>query len=247
MQLRGSLGHYAVNTANGLLATVRAVLCQCWMQGQLSADAYMRIQKVPRIRGQPLPAGRALTRDELARCFAVAGGDSPALRSRAVLALLYATGMRCAELRALQSDDYEPTTDTLSIRHGKGNVGRLAYLGAPTLRVYVTEWLTLRGSSRGSLICGLGRDGHVRPAHHVSAEAVRLWLHTLAAAARIPPFTPHDLRRTCATHLAEAGVDVEIIARILGHAQLTTTQLYLRRGEDSKRRAGAYLVLPLSR
>jgi site-specific recombinase XerD len=245
--LRATLAErLAYRTVNAQLATLRAVWRQCWTLGLLDAEQLMRLQRVPRVRGASLPAGRALTHDELARCVRACQADRTARghRAGAVLALLYGTGMRRAELCALALGDYA-AGGVLRV-HGKGNRERLAYLGDPGLQRLVEAWLQLRGPEPGALICQVAQHSQdVHPRSGLDGDRVGVVVRRIATAAGVAPFTPHDLRRTTATHLLDAGEDLEVVARVLGHQRIETTALYVRRGEDSKRRAAARLVVPL--
>jgi integrase/recombinase XerD len=192
----------------------------------------------------PTPARRlpkALPVDSVTRLLDAAGDDGPrGLRDRALLELLYATGARISEAVGLDVDDidlgHHPGADragrsTSVVRlHGKGSKQRLVPVGSFALRAL--EAYLVRG--RPALAVGSGA-GRARGALFLNIRGGRLsrqsaW-QVLADAARragLPAagVSPHTLRHSFATHLLEGGADVRTVQELLGHASVTTTQIY---------------------
>ncbi len=175
----------------------------------------------------PEPLGPA----EVARLLeAPASGDPVDLRDRALLELLYAAGLRVGEASGLDLDDLSLEGGYVRVI-GKGDRERLVPVGdvaLGALRRYLDEvrpsWLT--PASGGSLSRGgplfltrrgrrLGRMGAWRA---LQAAALRAGLHEHV--------TPHTLRHSFATHLLEGGADLRVVQELLGHASISTTQLY---------------------
>ena len=182
--------------------------------------------ELPRVR-RPLP-GVPSEKEVLAILHAPDVGTTLGLRDRAILELLYATGIRNSELRALRLDELEGDRSLLRVRHGKGNKSRVVPLGReaawwlqeylrrgrPEFRPAPTEqrvFLTGRGTGFGTR-AGL-------------AEVVR---RAAARAGVKRKVTPHALRHAVATHMLRHGAGLRHLQEMLGHASAGTTQLYTR-------------------
>ncbi len=234
---------YAPATVNKQLAALRGVLRECWRLGLLTAEDYHRTIDLPTVKGQRLLRGRVLSEDEINKLLAVCQReDSPAgCRDATLVGLLAGSGLRRAEVVALQMQDYEPTEHRLRVRAGKGNKDRLVYV-APGADVWLARWLQLRGTQSGALLCPVNRWGQVV----VRALTEQAVLHILTKRGRqagIAAFSPHDLRRTFISNLLDAGVDVATVQKLAGHANVQTTVRYDRRDERAKRAAVARLQI----
>ncbi len=229
--------------ANLRLAALRGVLKETWRLGQISSEDYQRAIDLPSIRSVTLPKGRALSTGELRSLFEVCAQDAtPAgRRDAALLATLYAGGLRRSEVIALDLADYTPESGELRIRRGKGRKDRLVYVpgGAEAL----TAWLQIRGDAPGALFFAVGKGGRVRP-HRITGQAVWKMLLKRAAEAGVKRFSPHDLRRTFIGDLLTHGADLSTVQALAGHATVATTAKYDRRGEVTKQRAAGMLHVP---
>jgi integrase/recombinase XerC len=172
---------------------------------------------------RPLPD--VLRADEAASLVDRVDGDAAEdLRDRAVLELLYATGVRVGELCGLDVDDVDTERRVVRVL-GKGARERSVPYGDPAARA-VDAWL-VRGrpqwataSSGPALLLGR-RGGRIDP------RAVRTLVHRrLADVPGAPDLGPHGLRHSAATHLLEGGADLRSVQELLGHATLATTQIY---------------------
>jgi site-specific recombinase XerD len=241
--LRAALAdRYSPATANRHLAALRGVLREAWRLGLMNAEDLARAIDLPAVRGERLPRGRGLTRGELRSLFDSCRGGSPAdARDAALMAVLYAAGLRRAEVVTLDVTDYEPETGAITVK-GKGNKERVAYIdngAADVMRV----WLGVRGDVQGPLFCPVTQTGEVtvRP---MTDQAVYAILRSRSKKANVKAFSPHDLRRSCVSDLLEAGVDISVVQRFVGHANVTTTARYDRRGEQAKKKAAKSLHVP---
>ncbi len=218
---REGVGRKSQGRALSALRTFFAFLCR---EGVLERDpaAGIRTPKVER----RLP--RHLRPGEIENLLEAPEGDAPlARRDRAMLELLYATGLRVGELVSLNWPDLD-LGDRLLRVVGKGGKERMAPFGRPAaeaLRLWLDSWPGVRGEGRsedeGEPIFLNHRGGRLsarsvrrRLDHHVQKAAVAAGVH------------PHTLRHSFATHLLEGGADLRTIQELLGHSSLATTQKY---------------------
>jgi integrase/recombinase XerD len=177
----------------------------------------------------PVPARRlpkALPVDEVVALIEAAAEETPrGLRDRALLELLYGTGARISEAVGLDVDDIDPADAAVLLR-GKGDKDRVVPVGRMALAA-LSDYL-VRG--RPALVAG----GRGTPALFVNNRGGRLtrqsaWTVLRRAAERAgvtAKVSPHTLRHSFATHLLDGGADVRVVQELLGHASVTTTQLY---------------------
>jgi len=157
------------------------------------------------------------------------------------MGVLYGAGLRRAEVVALSVSDYDPETGALVVK-GKGNKERTAFIDNGAADA-MAAWLLIRGNEEGPLFCPITQTGHVviRP---MTDQAVYAILRSRAVKAKVRRFSPHDLRRSCVSDLLDAGVDISVVQQFVGHANVTTTARYDRRGEQAKKRAAKSLHVP---
>lgn len=232
---------YAPATVNKMLNALRRVLEEAWRLGLMTVEEYQRAANVKPIKGERLPAGRALSLAEITALLEACAADSSALgvRDAAIIAVMAAGGPRRSEVVALTRADYTPADGCLRVRQGKGAKDRTLYV-AGGAKTALDDWLTLRGEAPGALFCSTTQPGCVA----ITAQAILVLLRKRARAAGVASFSPHDLRRTMITQLLEHGADVVSVQRLAGHADPATTAKYDRRGEHAKRDAAAKLELP---
>jgi site-specific recombinase XerD len=236
-------GHLAPATANRHLAALRGVLKECWRLGYVGADDYRQAADLEPVRGSRLPRGRALSRGDVRALFDVcASGNHPLdIRDTSILALQYGAGLRRAEIVGLNLEDLDRAAWSLRIR-GKGNKERTGYLVNGT-RLALEEWLHVRGAAPGPLFAPIGKKNEPQLGR-LSAQTVLYIAQRWAKRARVRAFSPHDLRRTFISDLLDAGADISTVQQLAGHAQVTTTARYDRRGEAAKQRAATLLHVP---
>jgi integrase/recombinase XerD len=215
----------AVSAARALIA-VRGLHRFAAAEGLAELDVARAVR--PPTPGRRLP--KSLTIDEVLALLEGAGGDSPAdgpltLRNRALLELLYSTGSRISEAVGLDVDDIDIQARSALLR-GKGGKQRLVPVGRPA--VQALDAYLVRGRPE------LARRGRGTPAIFLNARGGRLsrqsaWQVLQDAAERAgitSGVSPHMLRHSFATHLLEGGADVRVVQELLGHASVTTTQIY---------------------
>ena len=224
----GAVPLSAVSAARALIA-VRGLHRFAAAEGLTELDVARAVK--PPTPSRRLP--KSLTIDEVLALLEGAGGDSEAdgpltLRNRALLEVLYSTGARISEAVGLDVDDIDTHARSVLLR-GKGGKQRLVPIGRPA--VSALDAYFVRGRP------DLARRGKGTPAIFLNARGGRLsrqsaWQVLQDAAERAgitAAVSPHTLRHSFATHLLDGGADVRVVQELLGHASVTTTQIYLAR------------------
>ncbi len=218
------------------LSAVRQLHRFLYAEGKRDSDP-AAVLEGPR-RGRPLP--KVLSVAEVTALIAgahaaVAAKDlSPvetlrAARLACLLEVLYATGLRVSELIALPAGAARADAETINVR-GKGNKERLVPLGDAARRA-MRVYLDLRAAAKGKkaaigeqrwLFPSFGDSGHLTR-QHVARE-----LKALAISIGTDPkkMSPHVLRHAFASHMLQNGADLRVVQQLLGHADVSTTQIY---------------------
>ncbi|KQR17689.1 recombinase XerC [Cellulomonas sp. Leaf334] len=184
---------------------------------------------------------KAISVEDVERLLDAAGlGDGPVpLRDRALLELVYGTGARISEAVGLDVDDVDRTPGRAAVRLiSKGSKERVVPLGAFALEAVETYLVLARptlavGSTGGSPGVFLNTRG--ARLSRQSAWAVLRLAAERAGLAGAEQISPHTLRHSFATHLLAGGADVRVVQELLGHASVTTTQLYTMVTSDTLR------------
>lgn len=241
---------YHHRTANKILTFYRRIIEESWRLRLITAEQRDRARDIKRIEGDDTTeaaTGRALSLGEFMALVNANTDDTAAsARNIALLAVGYAAGLRRAEIAGLELGDYEPASSTTGARLtvvGKRNKKRQIPIEDPAALAALGDWLTVRGSQPGPLFVRI-RRGDTLTAERLTPQALRLIFEDMAAAAGVPPFSPHDLRRTFAGDLLDAGADLATVQRLMGHSSPTTTAGYDRRGERTRRAAVKALHFP---
>lgn len=185
---------------------------------------------------KPRPLPKTLTREQAKTAVeAPAAEDSVlAIRDRAILELLYSSGLRRAELLNLRQEDFSQDVTEVRVT-GKGSKQRIVPVGGPA-REALAHWSRVRsmlaGPTESALFVGKGGA-------RLSASTLSQRLHYWAQRSRLETrLHPHRLRHSFATHLLEESADLRAVQELLGHARLATTQIYTH--VDFQRLAQAY-------
>ncbi len=226
-------------TVNRKLAAVRGALREAWRLGLMSGEDFARVADVKGIKGTTLPAGRALSADEVARIKAACDPSTiVGLRDRCALALMARAGLRRAELVGLDLEDFRDGHEASLVVRGKGSKERLVPLTNGVLEA-VRDWVEVRGAEAGALLLPVRRGGTIGWGRRLTTSAVWKRLRDIARTAGVGDVSPHDLRRTACTALLDAGVDLATTGRLLGHASVETTKRYDRRDERAMAQAAS--------
>ncbi|MFM8414134.1 MAG: tyrosine recombinase [Planctomycetota bacterium] len=212
---------YAASTVARKLASLRSFYAFGQREGWVRTNPAKPLRSPRRPRKLP----RFLTGEEISRLLAApkpqaAGG----LRDRAILELMYSSGVRVRELVNLDDADLDLRNATVRVR-GKGRRERLGIVGSHA-RAALRAWLAARPRPAGSPLRSqplftnkFGRRLSVR-------GVARLLDKHLAVAGLAGRASPHTLRHSFATHLLDAGADIRSVQELLGHKSLVTTQIY---------------------
>jgi len=243
------MGEYSPATTNKMLSALRGALKAAWRLGLMTADDYSRAVDLDPV-GVSRPdqaAGRALNPGELMGLLNVCENDATAAggRDAAILGLLYAGGLRRSEVVKLDVSDYDPVMFVLKVRASKRGKTRVVPIENGG-KAALLDWLHLRGKTPGPLFVRILKGGHLAEAR-LTAQGVYDILSRRADEAGVDSFTPHDLRRTFAGDLLDAGVDLATVQKMMGHSNPATTASYDRRGERAKRAAATKLHVPYKR
>jgi len=217
----------AASSAGRAVVAVRGLHAFAAAEGLAAGDPARPVRPPAPPRRLPKAISVAAVQRLLA---AAAAGDGPApLRDRALLELLYGTGARISEAVGLDVDDLELAIEAGAVRlAGKGGRQRVVPVGSyarAALQAYLVR-------ARPALAASAGRAS-ASPAVFLNARGGRLtrqgaWAVLRAAAGRagLAEVSPHTLRHSFATHLLDGGADVRVVQELLGHASVTTTQIY---------------------
>ncbi|WP_250281858.1 MULTISPECIES: tyrosine recombinase [unclassified Frankia] len=221
----------ATSSVARMLVSVRSLHRFAAREGEVTSDVSRPVR--PPTPPRRLP--RALTVDQVVAVLRAAsasaaggpGGDpaegSRQLRAAALLELLYGTGARISEAVGLDVDDLD--LDAASVRlRGKGGRARVVPLGryaGEALAAYLVRARPVLASRRASPAVFLSRRGT-----RLSRQSAWTVLRTAAVAAGVEGVSPHVLRHSFATHLLDGGADVRVVQELLGHASVSTTQIY---------------------
>lgn len=226
---------WSASHVNKHLSALRRVLKESWRLGLMDAEDYQRAIDLAGVEANRVPAGRDVAEDEL-DALLLACDDTPlGVRDAAVIATIYATGVRRSEAAGLSLASYSIRDRTIRVI-GKGNKERIVPVSRAALP-YLEAWLRIRGSKPGALFCPVLKGGKIVIRYLNSQTIADLIDRRERQAGLVLPVNPHDLRRTLTGDLLDDGADIVTVQEILGHADVRTTAKYDRRGLDTKRDA----------
>jgi integrase len=262
--LRGRLAEkYEAATVNKILVALKRVLLECWRMGLIDQTDYARAIDLKPVRGNTPLKGRALNRSEIDDLLEVCLKDPCSVRGARDAALIGVarSGLRRSEIVKLQIEDIDLETGEIRVVKGKGNKNRTCYLTPRGIEL-VEKWLLLsekvkdyedspenssnqKQGDRASnqkpvgnihLFVPITKSGRLLDKPLTDGAILHI-LKTRGKEAGLDHFSPHDMRRTFATDLFDANVDIETIAQLMGHSNVQTSARYSRRGEKKKMEA----------
>lgn len=212
---------YQLRSNARLLSTLRSFYRWARLYGHVASDPLAGI-RLPPVRPN-LP--NVLDEDEVERLLAAPDTATPlGVRDRTMLELLYACGLRVSELVGLSVDAINLRQGVVRVR-GKGDKDRLVPLGEEAghwLERYIDRArpALMQDTTRAALFPGRGDKSMTRQTfwYRIKAHALRAGIDT--------PLSPHTLRHAFATHLLNHGANLRVVQLLLGHSDLSTTQIY---------------------
>ncbi|EGQ9239428.1 site-specific integrase [Vibrio vulnificus] len=226
LQNRDKRGAPKPATLRLYLVILKRIAEEAMHLGQIELTQYIAIKSVKAPIGSRLQSGRVLDDDELNCLFSTCSlRTKHDLRDAAILALMAYAGLRRAEVSKLQMADIDWQTYNLTII-GKRNKERTIPIKQNLLRMLARYILHVRGDREGSVFYRISKDGTVLGST-LSPSAIYSIVASRAAQANLGELKPHDLRRTFGTNLDRGGTSLKVIAELLGHASVTTTETYV--------------------
>jgi len=222
-------------TAARKLACLRTFYRFLLCEGVIQQDPTRKLQKFKTWKTVPKTIAKADLDSLLNVCWPAAKTTAKAallLRDLAICEVFYASGIRVSELTAAMLDDLYLDDKIIRVR-GKGDKERLAPLGGRAmvaLLSYLHYGRPLLDAGRGLPFLFIGKDGDL------TRQAVCDRLNRLAARAKIPHISPHMFRHSAATHMIEGGADLRTVQTILGHSDISTTELYTHVSKEHVRK-----------
>lgn len=226
-------------TGEAVASTARRLAAVRMLHQYLVAEDLRPDNPSARVEGVRVPTGvpKPLSLPEVESLLsAVVGEDSLALRDRALLEFLYATGARISEACDLNIDDLDLNARVVRL-FGKGSKERVvpfgrtaethmrAYLGVGGRGALAPEYWARQGDRDAVFLTNKGRRLNRQKAWNIVRDAG-------VAAGISQELSPHVLRHSCATHMLEHGADLRIVQEMLGHATISTTQIYTKVSQD---------------
>lgn len=219
-----TIGHLSPGSRRSHVSTVRTFLRWVAEEGHVAPKV---VELLPKVR-QPRRVPRALSAEQT-RLLLDAVVDE---RLLLIVSLMLWTGVRCAEVAALKIEDIDERAGTLLIR-GKGGHERVLPIPTELTRV-LTDWLDGHPRTPGPLLPG--RDGPLR-ASTLSAMVAEAMARSGVKVRARDGRGAHALRHTCASDVLDRGAPITLVQQMLGHSDIGTTALYLRRARLEDLRA----------
>ena len=218
-------GRLSTSTQHARLSALRSFFGFLAREGKLLVDPAASLV-LPKKR-RSLPRSLLTPKEALRLVESIETKTPMGHRDRAVVEVLYATGIRNAELRGLSLADFDAEAGTLFVRAGKGGKDRMLPLG-PVVTAIVSDYVQIARPklARRCGVTSLFVSNHGWPLW--PASVVRIVDLAARRAGLQKTVRPHRLRHACATHMLQGGADVRHIQRLLGHSSLSTTEVYTR-------------------
>lgn len=226
------------STINNRLCVIKGIAYRLWVDDRLPEKRWRLIEKIRHVRGSRVGHGRMLSDQEISDLFKACDTHNrfTDVRDAAIFAVMLGGGLRRSEAAGLRISDIMRDEGAVFLRLiGKGNKQRDVYL--PRFAIEKLRlWLDLRGDADGPLFTRI-TGGEKVTLEGFSGKNIWKICRKHAQLAGMEKWTPHDCRRTCASKMIAAGIDLDSVRDFLGHSSVLTTQIYDRRPKSRLRSA----------
>lgn len=225
----------SASTSNCYLAALKGVGKSAWLARSMAHEDYLRIDALKQRRYYRLPTGRSLSYNESRSLIADCDVEtSIGARDKAILSLMLGCGLRRGEIPAVRFENYNRRNRSMTLI-GKGDKERRVFLPNPVADA-VNFWVDrYRGEEPGLMFGRIYKNGRISLDDPLDPSSVGRITKRRMEEANHEKATAHDLRRTFATRLLANNVDIVTVKNMMGHANISTTAMYDRRGEDAMR------------
>lgn len=236
-----------IGSINTIMTALKGIAETCETMNVISVEQAKAIRKIKQLRYYRIPAGRALSHTESKELLQEPdANDMKGVRDKAIIGLMLGCGLRREEVGNLLFENIDFGRNSIKLI-GKGNKQRSVFFTAP-VRLLLLNWIQYRGKEDGYLFGKISRGKrvlrndtplHPNSIHNIIKEYWAKASDDLSEGENSKPekISPHDLRRTFATRLFANGTDIVLVQHLMGHASVTTTAQYDRRGEDEMQKA----------
>ncbi len=226
---------YRASSVARTLASIRNLYRWLAAEERIDGDPSAKAGSPRRTRSLP----KAISVTDVERLMAGVGDDLLGRRDRAILELLYGSGLRISELVGLDVDDVDLDEASVLVRTGKGGKGRRVPMGRSSRRA-AGDYLTvtrpeLVRTATGRAASSAAMFLNARGGRLTRQGCYKLLKGHAGAAGLARAVSPHTLRHSFATHMLDHGADIRVVQELLGHASLTTTQIYTLVSDESLR------------
>jgi integrase/recombinase XerD len=229
----------SANTINLTLSALKGIAKSYFHCQQLAAQDWLAINQINSVRVSASSRRRSLTGQDIKRLLRYSHHQARlslmGLRDYTLILLLLNTGLRRAELAALNTTDVDRSLQWMTVQSGKGGVARHVYL-TPDCRRVLRRWLKARNTQPGPVFTPIMANRQCLN-RALSGQSIYNLIQSRCLQAGIGLVRPHDLRRTFVTQLLEAGVDLNTTRQLAGHQDVQTTARYDLRDERTGQRA----------
>jgi len=222
------------STANNYITILKIFAKECFYHGVIDSLTYSTIKHIQKYKGTSPDNGRALKPKEIekVKLYFSKARNGRELRNYAIFALGVGCGLRRAEISALNIEHLKGRKLQVS---GKGNKSRTTYLSNFTFNA-VMAWRKQLSQKKGALFVHVTKGDRIKN-ERLGIKGVHYVISDIKVRCNLTEFTTHDLRRTFATTLLHANIDVFTVQELLGHSDPMTTKRYDKRGEYEKIKA----------